>query len=451
MKVFKKLIGTMTVLGVGTSVLMANGADLLVGGIIGSIITASHPSHYQQQRPHYSKRSSIPHSCQKGLWSTQMINNEAIATSFHGVSVKHDAQGAMIVAMQIQNPLPNIFSAGDNVQLNLHFNKRQKLVNATVDQYKQNLIVSGLDAMYIISKLKSASYAKVDFVNNSYCTRLKGSSNAIKTVENTYVPVSNVSTNNYQKANHAVQARPNAPKHLENDSINNARVSRAIDEHMTHAQRLASNQKEYAEKVAGIREKSDLEAADANIYDVKIQYYVPGSEEIGEMWIDWFIDDEKGPMMRLHFMDPTHKYENESHKIDISLEPIESVCNTDINIKTDETTSPSCEIVKDLLIANKWATIAKKQEMKRRYKKRVSFIQGNENSKKSLGINFQVYENGGMTAQLEELNHGYPKRFNFTFAQALELARYIENTRKKAHKKWMNKTRTKEDLDALFQ
>jgi hypothetical protein len=78
-------------------------------------------------------------------------------------------------------------------------------------------------------------------------------------------------------------------------------------------------------------------------------------------------------------------------------------------------------------------------------------VQGNEKSKISTAIYFQVYEDGSMTAQVEEIKHGFPKRFNFTLNNALELARYIETTRKKAQQKWMNKTRTKEDLDALFK
>jgi len=169
------------------------------------------------------------------------------------------------------------------------------------------------------------------------------------------------------------------------------------------------------------------------------------------MWINWFIDDHKGPMMRLHFMDPTHQYENQAYKIDISLEPIQFPCNTDIDKDSNKNTSPSCQIVKDLLRADKWGKIAKEQGLKRRYRKRVSFIQGNEQSKISTAIYFQVYENGSMTAQIEEVKHGFPKRFNFTLNNALELARYIETTREKAKQKWMNKTRTKEDLDALFK
>ena len=168
------------------------------------------------------------------------------------------------------------------------------------------------------------------------------------------------------------------------------------------------------------------------------------------MWVDWYIDDEKGPTMTLNFIDPTHPYENKTHIIKVSLLPIEKPCNTDLAVKSDKHTSPSCKIVKDLLRADKWGKIAKKQALRRQYTKRVSFIHGSTDSKISLSVLFKVYENGAMSAQIEQQKFNYPYRFNFTLANALELAKYIENSRKKARQKWMNKTRTKEDLDALF-
>ena len=285
--------------------------------------------------------------------------------------------------------------------------------------------------------------------SNNYCIE-KAYNNRIEALRGGYTSYGSNSTNVSRSQHNPIQALQPTSTPLISDSINRARVDRAKSEHASHAKRVSSNQLEFSQKKTGIRPKSDLDATDGNINAIKIQYYIPGSEEIGEMWADWHVDDEKGPVMVLHFIDPTHKYEKEAHTINISLLPIDSPCNTDINIKSTKETSPSCKIVKDLLIVDKWAKIAKTQEMKRRYTKRVSFVTGDEKSKKSLGVNFQIYENGAMVAQIEEINHGFPKRFNFTLTQALELARYIENTRKKSHKKWMNKTRTKEDLDALF-
>ena len=234
------------------------------------------------------------------------------------------------------------------------------------------------------------------------------------------------------------------------DSLNIARAERAVMEHKEHLVRKASNQLEFSQKMLGIRPKSNLKKDDKNLYTHKIKYYKPGSEEIGEMWVDWYIDDEKGPMLRLNFMDPTHPYEKKTYVIKVSLLPIDKQCNTDLSVKSDENTSPSCKIVKNLLRADKWGKIAKEKELRRQYTKRVSFIKGNNDSKISLSVLFKVYEDGSMAAQIEERKFKFPYRFNFTLANALELAKYIEISRKKARQEWFNQTRTKEDLDALF-
>lgn len=401
----------------------------LVAGLVAATTTSNSNNRQSTQQRTTKRKSSIPSNCSKERWTTQSLNNKEIATNFQGILVTYDEMGELIIQCEIKNTLPSMFKPGDKVQLTAQFsNKSSRSTSATIDETSKNLLITGIDAIYIANKLKSSSYVKIDFANNKYCSRLKSSSKSIKTVESS-----------------ARFFKLNKPDH-----INEARVERAASEHKDHAMRIASNQKEFAEKVIGIRPKSDLDKADGNIYDVKIQYYRPGSEEIGEMWVDWHIDDEKGPLMRMNFIDPTHQYENKSHIIDISLLPIEVPCNTDLKVKPDATTSPSCKIVKDLLRADKWAKIAKAQEMKRQYTKKVSYIQGDKEAKISLSVNFKVYEDGSMSAQIEHMKHGFPNRFNFTLANALELSRYIENTRAKAQKRWMNKTRSKEDLDALF-
>ena len=409
MKNFKYCVSVLIISGLTFTGSQANSATDLAAGLLGSFISASQATQANQAyqakpQKSYSKPkkrvSNIPSNCINERWSTQTIDNKTIATNYQGLIVSYDDMGELIVKTSIKNPLPSMFRDGDKVQLTTKFNKGNRITSSTLDERNKSLIISGIDAMYIIEKLKSSSYVKTDFVNNKYCSQLKGSSKAIKTV-----------------ASSATFWKNNRPDH-----IDEARVARATQEHV----------------------------ADGNVNVTKIQYYIPGSEKIGKMWVDWHIDDKEGPMMRLHFMDPTHQYENQAHKIDISLQPIESVCNTDVKVDSDINTSPSCKIIKDVLRADKWGEIAKSKDLKRRYSKRVSFIQGTEQTQKSLAVNFQVYENGTMATQIEEMNHGSPKQFSFTLANALELAISVENTREKAHKKWMNKTRSNEDLDALF-
>lgn len=426
-KVFWKILIMSSLIISGIS---ASSTDLIFGAIAGIVAGSAASSTSQpKQRSSTKQRSTIPSNCSNERWTTQSIGSKQIATNYHGIIITYDDMGDLLIKSKIKNTIPSMFKPGDKIQLTAHFsNKSSRTTSATIDEKHKNLLIVGMDAIYIASKLKSSSYVKIDFVNNKYCSRLKGSSKAIKTIESS-----------------AAFYKNNKP-----DDINEARVTRATTEHMDHAMRVASNQKEFAEKVVGIRPKSDLDKADGNIYATKIQWYVPGSEEIGEMFVEWYIDDEKGPMMKMIFIDPRHKYRNEQHVIKISLNPITSKCNTDLNVKSDKNTSPSCKIVKDLLRADKWGKKAKEKGIKKQYTKKVSYITGDKNSTLSLSINFKIYEDGGMSAQIEEMKHGYPNQFNFTLANALELAKYIEDTRKKAYTKWMMKTMKKEDIDALF-
>jgi len=424
-----RLVSMVVILNLGASVFADTSSFL--GGVVGALITSNNQTQHTKHtstRKAYKRKSSIPKDCSSERWVTHTLENKQNATNYQGILVSYDDMGETLIKLAIKTAIPSMFKSGDVMQVTVKFSKGERFATGKIDQEGKNILISGMDAIYITNKLKSSSYVKIDFVNNKYCTRLKGSSKSIQSV---------VSAAAFYKNN-----RPNY--------VQEARLSRAVTAHTNHAMRVASNQKEFAEKVVGIRPKSDLDKADGNIYDSKIQYYKPGSEEIGEMWVDWYIDDEKGPLMRLNFMDPTHQYENKTHIIKISLMPIEVPCNIDLKIKSDASTSPSCKIVKNLLRADKWGKIAKEKEMKRQFTKKVSYIQGDEKSKISLSINFKVYEDGAMSAQVEHMKYGFPNRFNFTLTNALELANYIEKTRKKAHKKWLNKTRTTEELDALF-
>ena len=413
--------------------------DSVVAGIVqGAIYSNSAPPpryygsgsyhHKHKSKRRSKKKSNYPKNCSSEKWVSQSINNSMIATNYKGITVDYDKMGDLEVRLDVKNPLPSIFKPGDLVHATVSFNNGKREINAKLDKDAKTLIATALDAIYLSNKLKSASYVKVKFANNEYCTRLKGSSSSIKIVE--------TAASLWQK---------NKP-----DAVNEARISRAVTEHKEHAMRIASNQLEFSQKVQGIRPKSDLEKYDRNIYPTKIQYYKPGSEEIGEMWVDWYIDDKYGPTLTLNFMDPEHPYEKKTHVIKVSLLPIDKQCNTDLSIKSDESTSPSCKIVKDLLHTDQWGKIAKEKELRRQYTKRVSYIRGDNNSSISLSVLFKIYEDGAMAAQIEEKKFKYPYQFNFTLANALELAKYIEKSRKKARQKWMNKTRTKEDLDALF-
>ncbi|HIP14994.1 MAG TPA: hypothetical protein EYG74_05855 [Sulfurimonas autotrophica] len=431
MKSSRKLVYILIVISLVSTFSNANAVENYLSGVVKAIL----PEEKKRYKKRYKKRSTkkhagsgIPNSCLKQPWSTNVVDNRLAAKNSKHLLVSYNEMGDITIKIPVPKANTDASSLG-NVGVAFKFNKGNKITTAILDDGSQNLIISSADTEYIINKLKSSSFVSVEYLNSKNCSRLKGSGNALSAVESS-----------------AKITKNSLPDH-----IRNARVKRASSEHSTHASKLASNQKELSDKVIGIRAKSNLDKLSGeNFSDVKIQYYVPGSEDIGEMWVNWHIDDKEGPMMRLHFMDPTNKYDKEDYAIDVSLSPIEAPCDVNLNIKPTKDTSPACRMVKDLLRTDKWGKIAEKQGLKRRYAKRASYIDGNASSTISTSVRFLVYEDGAMTAQIEQMKFGFPKQFNFTLTNALELAKYIEDTRKIAYTKWMNKTRTSEDLDALF-
>ena len=238
MKIIKSCGSILLIFGLSFSMSHAYSSADLVGGVIYGLIKANQTPPPQRQRykaPPKKKRykrsskkkrsakkvSSIPTNCSSERWTIQSINNKPIATNFQGIIVAYSDMGDLIVKVDIKNPIPSMFKPGDKVQLNVKFNKGSRSTNATLNENNKNLLIVGMDALYIVSKLKSSSYAQIDFVNNKYCSRLKGSSNSIGIVESS-----------------ATLWKRNKPNY-----IDNARKSRAKNEHKDHSRRVASNQK----------------------------------------------------------------------------------------------------------------------------------------------------------------------------------------------------------------
>ena len=156
----------------------------LVAGLVAATTTSNSNNRQSTQQRTTKRKSSIPSNCSKERWTTQSLNNKEIATNFQGILVTYDEMGELIIQCEIKNTLPSMFKPGDKVQLTAQFsNKSSRSTSATIDETSKNLLITGIDAIYIANKLKSSSYVKIDFANNKYCSRLKSSSKSIKTVE----------------------------------------------------------------------------------------------------------------------------------------------------------------------------------------------------------------------------------------------------------------------------
>ena len=374
-------------------------------------------------------RSAGGSSCQSARWGVQVFGERQIATNNAGVMVTYDENGDVVVQLQLKSPLPAVPS-NRLVPVMLDFGRYgTQNINGILDSSGNLILIRGLSAITVSGLMKSASRLKVSFINNTYCTKLRGSGNAVDQITNAAA---------FWKAN-------------KKDKIDDAREARLTREHAKRAETMAKTQKESSEKAIGIRPKGNLGGGrKERLTSVKIQYYVPGSTEIGEMWVDWKVDENRGPVLKLNFIDPKHKYDIKAEVIPVSLQPVTEACDKNIKNPPLETASPACKLVRALLIADNWGKIAQKKGLRRQFSKLVSYIEGDKDSRIASSVHFNLYENGAVSAQIEYRKFGYPKKFNFSMANALELARYIEDMRVDAAKGIVAGTMSEKELDNVF-
>ncbi len=358
------------------------------------------------------------------------LGEKQIATNNQGIIVSFDNDGNIIVSLQMKTPLPTI-PENRKVPVTLNFGRHgtQNLIGV-VGESTNMIILSGIAAQSIVELMRKARSVRVTFINNDYCTRLRGSGTAID----------------------RVQAAANFWKMAKKDIIDERREERAREEHAKRTESMAKTQQESADKLNGIRPKGNLKKDLArNMPSVNIQYFVPGSEATGQMWVDWDVDENKGPILRLNFIDIKRKLDIKAEIIALSLEPVTENCNKDIRKPMAPETSPACRLVRGLLIAEAWGKKAQSKGLRRQFSKTVLYVEGDKDSKISTSVNFILYENGAVAAQIEKRTHGFPRRFNFTMANALELARYVEDIRVDAAKNIKAGTMTDADLDNIFK
>jgi len=66
-------------------------------------------------------------------------------------------------------------------------------------------------------------------------------------------------------------------------------------------------------------------------------------------------------------------------------------------------------------------------------------------------VNFNSYENGDTSVQIEHSVGGYSRRFNFTLDEALEFADFLENTVKVRSEQFENRELSEDEKEQLFQ
>lgn len=143
----------------------------------------------------------------------------------------------------------------------------------------------------------------------------------------------------------------------------------------------------------------------------KIPFYVPGTNEIGEMLVVPRVSDEGFLNYQFDFLDPTSTYDKVRDSIDVAHDDIGSLING-LN-KVDE-----------------WTKVAQENNVNRRLEKTASCIPDGMCEEKRQGVSstevvFQVYEDGSTAGRIQRNKGKFMVGYNMSVESSVLLSAYL--------------------------
>ena len=171
----------------------------------------------------------------------------------------------------------------------------------------------------------------------------------------------------------------------------------------------------------------------------KIPYYISGTKEIGEFWIEPTVTDKGELLFGFKFVDTEASVEKVRGNIDMSRPEIEEVQNA-------------------LLKLHEWSEKAHHENV-RSYEKRVVCFPEKDcppdgeriDGKSSTEIRFIVNEDGATAGRIQRNKGLFVEGYNVSIDSALMLQAYLNHVIKAANKEYTSGRRTKKELDEMFK
>ncbi len=172
----------------------------------------------------------------------------------------------------------------------------------------------------------------------------------------------------------------------------------------------------------------------------KIPYYIPGTNETGEFWVEPSVSDRGELRFGFKFVDAVASVESVRETIDMSLPEIE-------------------DAQKALFKLQAWSEIAHQQKLRKNYEKRVTCFPVSDcppdgermGGKASTEITFNVYEDGSMSGSIQRDKGQFVENYNVSIESAMLLQAYLAHVIKIATTEFDSGAQDKKSLDQLFQ
>jgi len=168
----------------------------------------------------------------------------------------------------------------------------------------------------------------------------------------------------------------------------------------------------------------------------KIPFYVPGTDEIGEMLVIPRVSDEGFLKYQLDFLDPTSEYDQVRDTISIFHENID-------------------KIILGLKKVDEWTTVAQDNKVTRRVSKTAVCIPEGSCENKKQGVSstevvFQVYEDGSTSGKIQRNKGTFSVGYNLSVESSVLLSAYLIYMRDIGAQEFKIGSMSDEQVEELF-
>ena len=215
----------------------------------------------------------------------------------------------------------------------------------------------------------------------------------------------------------------------------------AITKRITELEKLVKSYERDSKSKYGVPIKPSnanlgVTAAKASEVFPRVPYYIPGTEEIGEMWIKPYVSNGGELLYDFNFVDKTAEFGKIKDTIVLSADNIGTVS-------------------KALVKVNEWSDKALEKNMRRRFAKSAACFPEamcgkREAGKTSTEVVFMLYEDGSTSTKIQQNKGKFQSGYNVSVESGLLLSAYADYMIEIGSKEFMAATMTDEELDAEF-
>ena len=215
----------------------------------------------------------------------------------------------------------------------------------------------------------------------------------------------------------------------------------AITKRITELEKLVKSYERDSRSKYGVPIKPSnanlgVTAAKASEVFPRVPYYIPGTEEFGEMWIKPYVSNGGELLYDFNFVDKTAEFGKIKDTIVLSADNIGTVS-------------------KALVKVNEWSDKALEKNMRRRFAKSAACFPEamcgkREAGKTSTEVVFMLYEDGSTSTKIQQNKGKFQSGYNVSVESGLLLSAYADYMIEIGSKEFMAATMTDEELDAEF-